>query len=157
VLDNDLKKAKEKSDYYNKLKIEELIERVNKKKDQENELKSLEKQLSLLTSQFSELSYKYNALLSELENELRTFVQSKENEKLFRKNTAMDEEKNLRKLLQQSVDNIRAGNQQAVEQALEAVDQQKQLLLHEQLKKEALRHKRFLKLSRQKRHKQSVI
>ena len=55
------------------------------------ELKSLDKQLNLLTSQFSELSHKYNALLSELENDTRAFVQSKENEKLLRKNAAMDE------------------------------------------------------------------
>jgi hypothetical protein len=143
VLDSDLKKAKEKTDYYTKVKIDELIERINKKKDQENELKSLDKQLNLLTSQFSELSHKYNALLSELENDTRAFVQSKENEKLLRKNAAMDEEKNLRKALQQSIETIRESNQQAVEQALDAVNQQKQILQHEQLKKEALKHQRF--------------
>lgn len=143
VLDSDLKKAKEKTDYYSRLKIDELIERINKKKDQENELKSLHKQLSLLTSQFSELSHKYNALLSELENDARAFVQSKENDKLLRKNNAMDEEKNLRKALQQSIENIRESNQQAVEQALEAVNQQTQILQHEQLKKEAVKHQRF--------------
>jgi DNA repair exonuclease SbcCD ATPase subunit len=143
VLDSDLKKAKEKTDHYTKLKIDELIERINKKKDQENELKSLDKQLNLLTSQFSELSHKYNALLSELENDTRAFVQSKENEKLLRKNAAMDEEKNLRKALQQSIEIIRESNQQAVEQALDAVNQQKQILQNEQLKKEALKHQRF--------------
>jgi hypothetical protein len=143
VLDSDLKKAKEKTDYYARLKIDELIERINKKKDQENELKSLDKQLNLLTSQFSELSHKYHALLTELENDTRAFVQSKENEKLLRKNVAMDEEKNLRKVVQQSIETIRESNQQAVEQALEAVNQQKQLLQHELLKKEALKHQRF--------------
>ena len=143
VLDSDLKKAKEKTDFYTKQKIDELIERINKKKDQENELKSQEKQLSLLTSQFSELSQKYNALFSELENDTKAFIQSKETEKLLSKNAVMDVEKTLRKALQQAIENTRESNQQAVEQALEAVNQQNQILQHEQLKKEGLKHKRF--------------
>ena len=143
VLESDLKKAKEKTDYYTKQKIDELIDRINKKKDQETELKSLEKQLSLLTSQFSELSQKYNALLSELENDTRAFVQSKETEKLLSKNAVMIVEKNLRKALQQAIESTRESNQQAVEQAVEAVNQQNQILQHEQLKKEGLKHKRF--------------
>ena len=143
VLDSDLKKAKEKTDFYTKQKIDELIERINKKKDQENELKSQEKQLSLLTSQFSELSQKYNALFSELENDTKAFIQSKETEKLLSKNAVMDVEKTLRKALQQAIENTRESNQQAVEQALEAVNQQNQILQHEQLKKEGLKHKHF--------------
>jgi hypothetical protein len=143
VLDSDLKKAKEKTDYYNKLKIEELIERINKKKDHETESKNLEKQLSLLTAQYSELSYKYNALLAQLENDTREFVQTKETEKLVRKNNALDEEKQLRKALLVSVENIRESNRQAVEQAMETVNQQKQNLQQEQLKKEGLKHQRF--------------
>lgn len=141
VLDNDLKKAKEKIDYYNKLQIDQLIVRLNKKKEHENELKTLEKQHALLTSQFSELAYKYDALLATLENDLKNFIQTKENEKLQIKNNAMDEEKSLRKALQTALENIRKSHKETLEQAQEAIAQQQQLLHKEAIKKEGVKHK----------------
>jgi len=63
VLENDIKKAKEKADYYSKLSIDSIIERVDKKKDLETELQKLIKEKALLTTQFADITQKYESLL----------------------------------------------------------------------------------------------
>ncbi|WP_207491555.1 ATP-binding protein [Aridibaculum aurantiacum] len=143
VLESDLKKAKEKSEHYTKLKIDELLERVGKKKEHETIQKSLSKELELLTAKFGEVSQKYDALLASLDNDVRTFVQTKENEILRAKAKTMEDEKAARKAMQGLIEDIRQSNQQAVQQANEAVNQQQQHLQNERVKREAIRHQRF--------------
>ncbi len=143
VLENDLKKAKEKSEHYTKLKIDELLNRVSKKKEHENIQKSLGKELELLTAKFGEVSQKYDALLTALDNDVRSFVQEKENEILRIKATTMEDEKVARKAMQVLIEDIRQSNQQAVQQASEAVNLQQQQLQNERIKREATRHHRF--------------
>jgi hypothetical protein len=143
VLENDLKKAKDKNDYYTKLKIDDLLMRLGKKKEHENIHKSLAKEHELLTAKFGEVTQKYDALLTALDNDVRSFVQEKENEILRIKARTMEEEKAARKAMQLLIEEIRQSNQQAVQQANEAVNLQHQQLQNERIKREAIRHQRF--------------
>jgi hypothetical protein len=143
VLDNDLKRAKDKAEYYNKLNIEQLVNLVGKKKDLEAEFNQMTKERELLTSQFGEVSQKYTALLLALENGLKGFEQEKNGERLQVHQQAVIEEKAVRKWLDKSLAEVRQNNLQAVEQAKEGLEQQKQLIVTERLKREAIKHKRF--------------
>lgn len=143
VLDNDLKKAKDKSEYYSRLNIEQILALAGKKKDYELALNQLAKERELLTSHFGEVSQKYEALLLSLENGLKKFQQEKSGELLQVRQQAMQEEKVARKWLDKSIAEVRQNNIQAVEQAKEGLEQQKQLLVNERLKKESVKHKRF--------------
>lgn len=143
VLDNDLKKVKEKTEYYSRLHIEGLLDRVNKKKEHETVIRNMAKELELLTQKFGEISQKYDALLTAHDHGIRMYVQEKENEKLRLKAHFMEEEKAARKYLQQAISEIRQTNQDAEQQAIVFLEQQQQLLINEKLKREAIRHKIF--------------
>lgn len=77
---NELKKAKEKQAEYNALKVIEIIERVAQKDRLTNEQKSLNEEKNLLTSQFSEISRKYEALISQVQNQQQEFKNNQEAE-----------------------------------------------------------------------------
>jgi len=146
VLDSDLKKAKDKTDQYAKLKIDELQQRVGRKKEHEILLQQLGKELELLTTKFGELSQKYDALLSALDNDVRAFVQEKENERLRVKTQTMADEKTARKALHSIIEDIKQSNQQAIQQANEQVYFQQQQLQNEKVKREAIKHQRFFEI-----------
>lgn len=143
VLESELKKAKDKSDHYNRLKIDELLSRIEKKKEHETVQKSLNKELELLTAKFGEVTQKFDALLLALDNDVKTYLQGKENDILRAKARTMEEEKAARKTMQSLIEEIKLGNKQAVQQATETVNLQQQQLQNERIRREAIRHNRF--------------
>ena len=144
VLDNDLKKAKEKTDFYTKLDIHKILERVSLRKDVEERVKALDRELILLNTKFGALTQKYDTLLLALENERGTYVQQKGNEKVELRSSLMDEISLFRKSLSNSLKDIRESNQSAELEAAEQVKLQTQLFNDYRIKKEGIRHQRFL-------------
>lgn len=143
IMDNELKKAKEKGEHYAKLEIHKVLARVEQKKMQQGKLRGVEKELDLLTRQFSELSHKYEALIHAIDQEQQEFTHQKQNELLQMKGNAMDEEKTIRRSLQESLAEIRSASQGAEQQASQYLDQQNQLLQTKRLQKESARHEQF--------------
>ncbi|EKF54165.1 hypothetical protein I215_13912 [Galbibacter marinus] len=77
-LKKELTKAKDKRAEYDNLKISEIIERVAQKDTLTNEQTSLNEEKSLLTSQFSEISRKYEALISQVQIKQQQFKNNQE-------------------------------------------------------------------------------
>jgi hypothetical protein len=143
ILENELKKAKERSDHYTGIQIGNILKRVNAKPIAETELKQLNKEKELLTASFSDISQKYEALLSALENNLRSFEQQQNGRMLQQKEQSMAEMDTARKWLDKVVAETRENHKQLVAQAREALEQQQDFLQAEKLKKESVKHKRF--------------
>ena len=143
VLENDIKKAKEKVDFYNKQSIENIIERVAKKKELDNELQKLTKEKVLLTSQFAEVTQKYESLLQAAEQAATAYEQVKKEEQITLKEKAgLDKESN-RFGFEKSLAEIKQNNAQSLQHAREATGQQQQLLEKERLKRATITHQRF--------------
>ncbi|MGM9833375.1 MAG: ATP-binding protein [Candidatus Limisoma sp.] len=73
VVNEKLKRLKERRDFYDKEQIEEVIKRCDKEQSLKAELDSLKERLSELTAQFNDVTIKYKAIRQNVENELETF------------------------------------------------------------------------------------
>ena len=144
VLENDIKKAKEKSDYYSTINIESIIERVNKKKDLDQETEKLTKEKHILTLQFAEVTTKYESLFKSLEQSVKSFEQIKKEEELEHKENATAQKEEFLKQKEKRIVDIKQQNEQGIQQAKENVEQQKTNLQQEKIRKATITHQRFL-------------
>lgn len=76
-LKKELSKAKDKQEEYNKLNIDKIIQKVSQKDALTNKKKALEEEKQLLTSKFSELNQKYEALITQAQNQNQEFTNQK--------------------------------------------------------------------------------
>ena len=143
VLENDIKKAKEKADYYSKQSIESILERVTKKKELDTELQKLTKEKALLTTQFAAVTEKYESLLQAAAQAATAYEQDKKEEQLTLKEKAGLDKEDLRFALEKSLAGIKQNNVQSLQQARLAADQQQQLLEKERIKRATITHQRF--------------
>lgn len=143
VLDSDIKKAKEKADYYNRLDIDSIIERVNRKREQETELQKLSKEKALLTTQFAGVTQKYESLLQALGQAARAFEQDKKEELISLREKAAADKEEARTSLDRSLAEIRQYNHIGIQQAKQHAEQQQQVLEKERLKRATITHQRF--------------
>ncbi|WP_153797705.1 ATP-binding protein [Foetidibacter luteolus] len=143
VLESDIKKAKEKADYYNRQQIETIIERVGKKNTYEAEQQKLQKEKQLLTTQFSEVTLKYEGLLQALTQSGRAFEQDNKEQQVAHREQAGNEKEALRHWLDKALHEVRVYQQQAIQQAQLSVQQQQDNLHQEKIKKAGIQHQRF--------------
>ncbi|GAB2841036.1 ATP-binding protein [Ferruginibacter profundus] len=143
VLENDIKKAKEKADYYSRLQIETIIERVNKKTSLEAELDKLTKEKLLLTTRFAEVTTKYDSLLQALNQAAKTVEQNKKEEQLIAKEQSNNNKEEARQLLEKLTAEIRQHHMKNMEQARQNVEQQQSSLQQEKIRKATTTHQRF--------------
>ncbi|MGF2411334.1 ATP-binding protein [Ferruginibacter sp.] len=143
VLENDIKKAKEKTDYYSRLQIETVIERVNKKTSLDAELNKLTKEKLLLTTQFAEVTTKYDSLLQALTQAAKTVEQNKKEEQLTAKEQSNSNKEEARQLLEKLNAEVRQHHLQNMEQARQNVEQQQSNLQQEKIRKATATHQRF--------------
>lgn len=78
VQEENLKTAKRLTEVYQQKNIQQIISRVEKKASIEKEQKNLLDEKELLSTQFKELSQKFQALLDQLENQLKEFLNAKD-------------------------------------------------------------------------------
>jgi hypothetical protein len=143
VLENDIKKAKEKADYYSKQGIENIIEKVAKKKELDTELQKQNKEKTLLTTQFTEVTQKYESLLQAALQAAISFEQDKKEEQITLKEKAAEDKEDARLLLEKSSTEIKQSNLQSILQAKQAAEQQQQLVNKERIKRATITHQRF--------------
>ncbi len=143
VLDSDIKKAKEKSDYYAKQKIEEIIEQISRKKELENNLQKYTQEQQVLSSHFSEVTLQFDSLLNGLEQAARQFEQTKKEDIINYREQAGNEKEAARTSADKSIAAIRLQNKEAIEQSHIALEQQQQILQQERIKKATITHQRF--------------
>ncbi len=143
VLDSDIKKAKEKADYYSRQNIDEVLARVTKKKELESEQQKLQKERNLLTIQFSEVTQKFDSLLEALKQSARAFEQDKKEELVSLREQSAQERETARVAHEKNTTGIREYHQITLQQAQQAIDQQQNLLQQERIKKASVTHQRF--------------
>ncbi len=143
ILENDLKKAKEKSEHYASIDITAIIAKVAEKPAAETALKQLDKEKGLMTASFADIAQKYDALHASLENNLRNYEHQQNEHLLQQKEQLIADKEVARKWLDKVVSETRENNSQSLSQAREAIDQQQEILHNEKLKKESIRQKRF--------------
>ncbi|MBC7509724.1 MAG: ATP-binding protein [Ferruginibacter sp.] len=142
VLENDIKKAKEKADYYSRQSIDSIIERVAKKKELDTELQKLTKEKALLTTRFADITQKYESLLQAAVQGATAYEQDKKEELTLKEKSAQDKE-DIRFALEKSLAIIKQNNAQSLQQARQATEQEQQLLEKERLKRATITHQRF--------------
>jgi len=143
VLESDLKKAKEKADFYGRQSIEEIIERVAKKKELDTEYQKLLKEKTLLTTRFAEVTQKYESLLQAVVQAATAFEQDKKEELINAREKVAAEKEEARSVLEKALADIKQHNAQSILQARQGVEQQQQLLEKERLKRATITHQRF--------------
>lgn len=143
VLESDIKKARERADYYSKHLVENIIERIAKKKELENELNKFNREKQVLTSQYSEVTLKFDSLFYGLEQAAAIFEQHKKEEIVNYREQAALEKDLARMQMEKSTVAIRLQNRETIEQAHLAVEQQLNILQQERIKKATITHQRF--------------
>ncbi len=81
VQDENLKTAKRKNEEYERKNINQIIAKVEKKSNFEKEKSNLQNEKTLLLTQFADLETKFKALLDNIENQYRDFLNGKSSEK----------------------------------------------------------------------------
>ncbi|HOZ78160.1 MAG TPA: ATP-binding protein [Ferruginibacter sp.] len=143
VLESDIKKAKEKADYYSRQGIDTIIERVNRKKEQETELQKITREKALLTTQFAEVTQKYDSLLQALAQSATAFEQDKKEELINLREKAAADKEEARILLEKALAETRQHNTLGIQQAKQNAEHQQQVLEKERLRRATITHQRF--------------
>lgn len=95
VVDENLKKCKEKKDYYAANNIDEVIQRSGKRAELLIRLESLQQRLSDLTSQYEDITAMFKRLIDGEYSTLEAFRQSKEKEKNSLKEKSLSEKERI--------------------------------------------------------------
>jgi hypothetical protein len=82
VQNANYKKATELIAYYDKENIQEIIAKVEKKNDYEKEQTYLQEEQKLLSVQFTDIETKYKARYDALENQYKSFINGKKEQKI---------------------------------------------------------------------------
>ncbi len=143
VLDSEIKKAKEKTDYYNAQQIDSVIMRSANKKTLETEQEHLKHEIQLLTAAFSSITTKYESLFTALKQSNLAEEQDNKGKQVALREHAATEKEALRGLMEKALTEIKQQNQENIQQARLAVQQKQGVLQQGQLKKAAITHQRF--------------
>lgn len=82
VIDEKLKRLKERQEYYAQHKIEDILERFKKEDIKRSELESLKNRLADLTSKYNDVTSKFKALVQGIEAQLQSFINACQERKL---------------------------------------------------------------------------
>lgn len=143
VLDDKLKTVKEKRDYYDKIDIEKLAQRVMRKNDLEAEQDKLRRELEVQKSQFKDVTQKYDLLLQQLDSSYKNYEQDRQNQRLELKDTLLTFKQEAKDQLDKLLSDIRQNHKHAIGQGNAEVEQKMLAIQQVRIKREALRHQRF--------------
>ncbi len=141
--EKDLKEAKRKNDEYQKLNIGFILQRVSRKADLDMEEKNLQQERDLLSTQYREITQKYNALLSELENQIRSFENIKQAEKLKIQEGVQHFKEGIYKRYDQLFEDTRTEFENELSVARAALDEKRDTITLLKNRKAEIRHARL--------------
>lgn len=143
ALEDKLNSAKQKAKEYEKMGIRQIVDRVSKKADLENEQLDLTKEKETLTTQYKEVTQKYESLLAIQNENLTTFKLKKEREQLRLKEASFEFREETKLALEALINEIRQRNKQAVETAREILESKREAIHQLKVQNEFTKHKRF--------------
>ena len=139
----NLKKAKELNDAYERKNILQIIAKVEKKTDFEKEKNHLLHEKTLLTTQFADLEAKYKALLDNLDNQCKDFVNGKNAEKNRINADSLVTKDNVHKTYIKMMDAFREEYKKNIALLRTHWEDKKRIVNDLKLKREGIKHTRF--------------
>lgn len=138
-----LDEIKTKRVEYDVLKVDTILERVSKKGLLELEKKNLTKENEILTSNFLEIKQRYDALLSQLTNQLKEFENSKQSEINNAKETLFQTKEKLTREYELLFEEIRKQHKAELELANSLVKEKTEAIIKLKIKQSEVKNKRF--------------
>ncbi|MCZ2222684.1 MAG: ATP-binding protein [Chitinophagales bacterium] len=143
IQQENLKKAKELSDKYERKNINQVIAKFEKKADYEKEKSNLLNEKTLLSAQFADLEAKFKALVDSLENDFKDFLNGKDADK----NNIKSEFQNFREKtfidFNKQISNIREEQKNEIDDLRSIWEDKKQVVADLKLQKERIHYTRF--------------
>ncbi len=143
ILENDLKKAKTKAEYYDSININATIQRVGRKEYYETERERLLGEKALLNAKFTEINSRYQALIQQQQNALSGF----ENAHSSRRNKLQEDfllfKGEVTEQYSHAFDEIRKQHQDALEVVRNVISQKKDVIHDLKLKKQKAQLQRY--------------
>lgn len=142
-LSGKLNEIKQKREEYTTLKIENIIERVSKKITLDLEKKNLNSEKEILTSKFLEIQQRYEALLKQLQNQLKEFENSKHTEKNTAKDDLLHFKEEFAKQYDLLYEEIRKQYKEELEIANALVKEKNNAITTNKIRRSEVKNKRF--------------
>ncbi len=143
ILDNDLKRAKSRAEYYEGINIGAIIQRVGRKDFNEAERERLMGEKMLLNAKFTEINSRYEALIQQQQHALSGF----EHAQLLRKNKLSEEflvfKNEITEQYNHAFAEIRKQHQDALDVARNVISQKKDTIHDLKLKKQRTQLQRY--------------
>ncbi len=143
VYDDKLKTTKRLTEEYQRKKIDQIIERVEKKATHEREQKRLLDEKALLTTEFKELAQRYQAMLDQLGNQLKEFINGQEAERNKFNSDFNTYQTEIRKSFDKQITDLRAEHQKEIENARKVWEEKKRYTKKLEIEREGMKHKRL--------------
>jgi len=141
--EDKLQTAKKKAEYYGRMNITQLIQQASQRPALEAENQSLFDEKSLLTAQFIEVIHKYEALLKELENQLQSFENNQNKEKIRLQSDFLQFKDTTKDSYVTLIASINATHKKEIEAAQQNYQEKLQAVQDLKIKKAGLLHQRF--------------
>ncbi|MDR1552007.1 MAG: ATP-binding protein, partial [Prevotellaceae bacterium] len=143
IFSEKLKTIKTKREEYEILNINEIIKRVATKNSLDLEKSNLANEKAILTSKFLEIQQRYEALLKNLENQLKEFENSKQKEINTAKANFVDFKDEISKQYETIFENIKTQNNVKLETAQSLVKEKDNAITTQKIKQVEAKNKRF--------------
>ena len=143
VQEENLKTVKRLTEEYQQKNIQQIITRVEKKVFVEKEQKNLLDEKELLSTQFKELAQKFQALLDQLENQLKEFLNAKDADKNKINADFLTFQTETRKGFEKQITDLRIEHKKNIDIAREAWEHTKQTTNNYKISREGIKYKIF--------------
>jgi hypothetical protein len=143
IQEENLKKAKKLSEDYDQKNILQIIAKVEKKNDFEKGKTNLLNEKTLLSTQFADLEAKFKALLDNLENQYKDFLNGKNSEKNKITADFLSFKEMTHKTFNKQISDFREEHKKEIELLRTNWEDKKRKVNDLKLKKEGIKHTRF--------------
>ena len=143
IQQENLKKAKDLNEEYERKNINQIIAKVEKKADFEKEKSNLLNEKTLLSAQFADLEAKFNALLDNLENQYKDFLNGKNSEKNKINADFLLFKDTIHKNFNKQIADFREEHKKEIELLRTNWEDKKRIVNNLKIKKEGIKHTRF--------------
>ena len=143
VCKDKIRTARDKQEHYERLDIESIIKRVNKKSELVKEKENYQDEKDLLESKFQEITQKYKALKKELENRKNEFINAKNSEKNEKENQNIQARAKVKKQYEKIYQDIRKQHVEKLDDKQSSLELQKDKVYKLQNRLTEIKHKRF--------------
>ena len=143
VQEENIKTVRRLTEEYQQKNIKQIISRVEKKVTTEKEQKNLLNEKELLSTQFKELAQKFQALLDQLENQLKEFLNAEEAAKNKINSDFLTFQAETRNDFEKQTSDFRTEHKKEIDIAREDWEYKKQLTNNLKISREGVKYKNF--------------